>query len=331
MKKLLVSLAALLLVITVMPAALAVSTGGGITPDITPEHYAPRIWMCDSRVVYDDATEPGRISGDGQRLVERINNYAFEGEQIKWDVLVQDKNGVEKIEHVFATVGDQQGEGNDVEVNCQRKFVRDRERIPESCNARILEEQLHEFDADTMDENEFWFLNPVIALNIDGDLTFEDVRPGTSSYSDTLLVGNEADVSSGVLLDMFISGTDFYDSSSSHAACPDTNQLSLSAFRYFATNGAYSTSADLENDAVDGDRDTDAEGYVNIEYGIGFNNPDPFYNNAEILQAPMVGPYYPGNILAPGAEMALTFRLNLPEPCNGDFDSGSIFFWGEAI
>ena len=366
MKKLLVSLAALLLVITVMPAALAVSTGGGITPDITPEHYAPRIWMCDSRVVYDDATEPGRISGDGQRLVERINNYAFEGEQIKWDVLVQDKNGVEKIEHVFATVGDQQGEGNDVEVNCQRKFVRDRERIPESCNARILEEQLHEFDADTMDvyeclftvetadsmygefwitvevtdidglsatmdENEFWFLNPVIALNIDGDLTFEDVRPGTSSYSDTLLVGNEADVSSGVLLDMFISGTDFYDSSSSHAACPDTNQLSLSAFRYFATNGAYSTSDDLEQDGVDFDRDKDAEGYVNIEYGIGFNNPDPFYNNAEILQAPMVGPYYPGNILAPGAEMALTFRLNLPEPCNGDFDSGSIFFWGEAI
>ena len=29
--------------------------------------------------------------------------------------------------------------------------------------------------------------------------------------------------------------------------------------------------------------------------------------------------------------MALTFRLDLPEPCNGDFDTGSIYFWGEAI
>src|SRR3989338_3941567 len=117
MKKLLVSLAALLLVITVMPAALAVSTGGGITPDITPEHYAPRIWMCDSRAVYDDATEPGRISDDGQRLVERINNYAFEGEQIKWEVLVMDKNKIDQNIDVYATIGDVQGEGNDIEVN----------------------------------------------------------------------------------------------------------------------------------------------------------------------------------------------------------------------
>jgi hypothetical protein len=38
-----------------------------------------------------------------------------------------------------------------------------------------------------------------------------------------------------------------------------------------------------------------------------------------------------GNVLTPGSEMALTFRLDLPEPCNGDFDSGSIYFWGEAI
>ena len=29
--------------------------------------------------------------------------------------------------------------------------------------------------------------------------------------------------------------------------------------------------------------------------------------------------------------MAVTFRLALPEPCNGDFDTGQLFFWGEAI
>jgi hypothetical protein len=29
--------------------------------------------------------------------------------------------------------------------------------------------------------------------------------------------------------------------------------------------------------------------------------------------------------------MALTFKLDLPEPCIGDFDSGKIYFWGEAI
>jgi len=135
----------------------------------------------------------------------------------------------------------------------------------------------------TMVENEYWFLNPEIALAIDGDLAFENVRPGSYSYSETLLVGNDAEAGSGVMLDMFITGTDFYDSSSSGARCPDTNQLSLDAFRYFVTNGAYSSFDDLNNDFVDADRNTDVEGYTNIEYGIGFNDPDPFYDNAEIL------------------------------------------------
>lgn len=355
-----------LLVFSAFPSVKANEFGVDITPDIQTEDFAPLVWMCDHRVVYDDATEPGRVSGDGDPLVERLNNYAFEGEQIRWKVLVMDKNGVEKISDVYATIGPTQGEGNEIQVNCDRSGFRP-ENIPASCNARIWEEELTEFDSDTMefydctftvetpdsmygeywitveaqdldgllgtmDENEFWFLNPAIFLSLEGALTFEDVRPGTSAYSSTLLIGNDADAGSGVLLDMFISGTDFYDSDSSGAMCPTTNQLSLSTFRYFATSGAYSTSTDAEFDPVDGDRDCDAEGYCNIEYGIGFNNPSPFYDNAEILQAgPAPGPYYGANILAPGAEHALTFRLNLPEPCNGDFDTGSIWFWGEAI
>lgn len=366
MRQILVSLVALILVASVMPSALAISQGVPITPDINTEDFAPHVWMCDNRVVKDDGVEYGRISEDGDELVERINNYAFEGEQIRWKVLVMDKNGIEKVRDVYATVGDSQGEGNPIEVNCQRTGWRP-ERIPDSCNARILEEELHEFDRDTMDfyectltvetpesmygefwitveaedndgllgtmdENEYWFLNPVVALSLDGEMTFENVRPGTDSYSETLLIGNDADAGSGVLLDMFITGTDFYDSSSSGAMCPTTNQLRLEAFRYFVTNGAYSTSDDLEIDTAGSvSRDSDAEGYVNIEYGHGFNDPSPFYDNAEILQFPHVGPYYPGNILAPGAEMAITFKLSLPEPCNGDFDTGAIFFWGEAI
>ena len=418
-----------LLVLAVMPAVLAVSVGSGITPDITTEDFAPRIWMCDSRVVLDDNTEPGRkdygavfaqkieicdpdgplsttksyceavcdgnpdyyceakcLRADaemdaqdepaqhcpilkGNELLERLNNYAFEGEKIEWKVLVMDKNKVEQITDVIATLGDSQGEGNDVEVECVRLngFASPGDEILSSCNARIDEEELDEFDdqtmayyectltvetpesmfgenwitvevidADglsaTMDENEFWFLNPEIHLRIDGTLTFDDVRPGTQSYSNTLLVENDAELGSGVLLDMFISGTDFYDSSSSGARCPITNQLALTNFRYFVTNGAYSSATDANVDFSDGDRDTDVEGYTNIEYGIGFNNPDPFYDNAEILQSgPSLGPYYTANVLAPGAEMALTFKLSLPEPCNGDFDTGSIFFWGEAI
>jgi hypothetical protein len=289
-----------------------------------------------------------------------------------------DKNGKEKITDVFGTVGDVHVAGNDIEVNCNEiaGYAIPGEPIRDSCNARILEEDIDQFDPDTMayyectltvetpesmygeywitveatdadglsgtmDENEYWFLNPVVALSVEGDLVFDEVRPGTSSYSETLLVGNDADDGSGVMLDMFISGTDFYDSSSSGAKCPYTNQLLLGdgnsacedtdPFCYFATNGAYSTYTDPRSDD---------EGYVGIDYGIGFHDPESFYGTyagdptgREIMQVlgPGWGGYFYSNILSPGSEMALTFRLNLPEPCNGDFDSGAIYFWGEAI
>jgi|GEM_PF-981593 len=339
----------------------------GITPIIDVEEFPPRVWLCDSRAVYDDNTEPGRISGPGQPLVERINNYVFEGEQIQWTVFVMDKNKIDQGIDVYATIGKVQGEGNNIEVNCQR--ISSSNVNLESCNARIGEEHINEAEAirqgigdtfrctltvetpvsmhgeywvtveaqdldgllGTMDENEFWFLNPEIALNIEGDLGFDNVRPGTSSYSQTLLLGNGAEPSSGVMLDMFITGTDFYDSSHSGARCPTTNQLSLSNFRYFATNGGYSTYGAYP--APYFGPTADAEGYKGIAYGIGFNNPNPFYNKAEIIpkQNIATAPYYAANLLAPGAEMALTFKLDMPEPCNGDYDSGNIYFWGEAV
>jgi hypothetical protein len=360
MRKILSALLLVTLVLSVVPGVFAVSAGDGIGVEITTEDFVPQVFQCPTRVVLDDGTEPGRISEDGQFLVERMNNYAFEGEQIQWQVIVWDKNGLEKISDVYATIGSSQGEGNDIEANCV--FNQEVRVVPDSCNARILEEELgteqnpfadntagwytctltvetadsmygeywvtvEAEDLDgllgTMDENEYWFFNPMIALTIDGSLEFDNVRPGTSSYSETIAVGNDADEGSGVRMDMFISGTDFYDSSSSGAKCPVTNQLSLDSFRYFATHGAYSTQADARSDA---------EGYVGIGYGVGFNDPNPFYDAYEIMQSgPKNGPYYQSNIVSPGAEMSVTFRLDLPEPCNGDFDTGSIYFWGEAI
>src|SRR3989344_139326 len=142
-----------LLVISVIPGVIANDVGVGVGVDIITEDFEPLVWMCDNRIVFDDSTEPGRLfndptlcadqNGDGVPdcdLFERINNYAFEGEQIGWTVLVMDKNGVEKIEDVFATIGSSQGAGNDIEVNCQ--ITGGPDQIPASCNARILEEVL---------------------------------------------------------------------------------------------------------------------------------------------------------------------------------------------
>ena len=426
MKKLFSLITMAMLVMSILPVVFATDVGIGITPDIATEDFEPLVWGCDSRLVTDDNTEPGRdttvlgcsgatlnVSGEdsetaaekacdavggtydsganglpssdtctnvpydnkedceensgswslvGEVLTERKQNYAFEGEQIAWTVLVMDKNGINKIEDVFATIGATQGAGNDIEVNCvPTAYLAKGTTIDTTCNARIGEEILETVpeanmmatytctftvetvesmdgeywvtveatDLDglsgTMAENEYWYFNPTIGISIDGDLDFSDVRPGTASYSTTLLIGNDADSGSGVMMDMFISGSDFYDSSSSGAMCPTTNQLSLDAFSYYATSGAYSSQDDLRADA-----DPQGENYVPIEYGIGFNNPNPFYDTNEIIQT-TTGDYSDGNVLSPGSEMAITFRLMLPEPCNGDFDEGSIYFWGEAI
>jgi hypothetical protein len=334
MKTLLSLLVMALLVLSVTPGILAVNVGTGITPEINTEDFAPLVWLCD-REVADDLVEPQLYDAP------RFNNYAFEGESITWEVLVMDKNGKEKISDVFATIGDVQGDGNDIEANCVRKNT---QVSPfEQCEATILEEHVQwnsdlmavyecqltvetpdsmygEFwatveaeDMDgltgTMAQNEYWFLNPTIALSIDGDLVFDDVRPGSVARSSTLLVGNDADDGSGVLLDMYISGSDFYDSSSSGAMCPVTNQLSLAQFTYDVVNGQFQS--------------TDQA----IRWG------DNIFQAGRMMDGVLFGDATANgaNFLAPGAEMSVTFQLDLPEPCNGDFDTGDIFFWGEAI
>lgn len=346
-------------------AATDVGTGVGIT--VNTQQFAPKVWMCDNRSVRDDNTEN---SLNGLNLSERKNNYAFEGESIHWTVLVMDKNKIEDVQDVVGTVGPSQGAGNDVEVECER-IVGDPfgdSNVPASCNAQIGQEKIvgegafnsqvmafydcrltvetadsmhgeyfltvEAKDAEglsgTMAENEFWFLNPTIALAIDGNIAFDDVMPGTDSYSQTVLVGNDAEAGSGVMLDMFISGTDFYDPSSSGAMCPGTNQLALTNFRYFVTNGAFVSKSPTTFD-------TDAEGYTSIPYSTDISGAKRImrWNNAPRGASPSSSvveqDWNNGNALTPGAEMALTFKLSMPEPCNGDFSAGQIFFWGEAI
>ncbi|HIH39074.1 TPA: hypothetical protein HA245_09130 [Candidatus Woesearchaeota archaeon] len=406
--KLKAAILSLVLILGMLPFAAAetVTVGSGVGINVGIEDFVPRIWMNpESRILT-------RNPQDGSaEAVERVNNYAFEGEQIVWDVLVWDKNGIEKISDVRVTLGVTQGEGNDVEANCDLTAIyADGDALDTFWNARIDEEVIEEFDADTMatytctltvetplsmqgeywvvaevedldgllgtfDENEYWFFNPEVAISIDGTVDFGDeVRPGTVSYSDTLRITNDVEAGSGVLLDMMISGTDFFDPASQGSKCPVSNVLRLNNggtegvyehdfpagdlgtmtigdqfvcdqdgdlavdgtdgatgvdhLCYFATNGAYQTG----NDA--GRRD--AEGYVGIPYETG--NPD---DRAPIISSSVVGVdgdvilgdvhYFAGNVLTPGADISLTFKLALPEPCNGDFSDGSLFFWGEAI
>ena len=127
--KLKAAILSLVLILGMLPFAAAetVTVGSGVGINVGIEDFVPRIWMNpESRILT-------RNPQDGSaEAVERVNNYAFEGEQIAWTVLVMDKNKIDQNIDVYATIGDSQGEGNDIEVNCQRvgwQEGKDRKRL----------------------------------------------------------------------------------------------------------------------------------------------------------------------------------------------------------
>jgi hypothetical protein len=353
-------LTAVLVFALMLSSVLAVGVGTGVGVVIEPEQFAPRVFMNPvSRIVLDDYNEPGAITGGEEEMTERIENYAFEGEQISWDVLVWDKNGKEKIEDVYVRLSDSINSIDFIEANCREDS--------ESSSLRNLSgliyegEEMIEWNIDTMRwyncvltvetpasmhgeffaaavatdlnglsdefaENELWFLNPVIALGLSGDLNFGVVRPGSVVLSDTLVLTNNAEAGSGVLLDMFIAGTDFYDPSHSGAMCPTSNVLRLTNFEYYASLGAYNTCTHSAG--------ADAQCYVGIPYYVDGAGDTGNNNFQRIVDGTPVafGVYPAGNVLSPGADMSLNFKLSLPEPCNGGpFSDGEIRFFGEAI
>jgi len=396
MKKL---LSLLTMALLVMPMVLAAGVGTGLGGDIEVEEFDPLVFQCGQRVLVDEDIQPWRITGDGNPMTERAQQYLFEGERYQVDVLVFDKNKIEDMTVDLVLEGEEycttacvpQFDGGCEEVetcvpyddfteNCERATV-----YYDDCNVRIGEER-PAYDATIMQgyrctidiqpseqmygsfwmtveatssltdldgsyaEIARWFINPVISLAIEGDLSFDEVRPGTASYS-TVLLENEAE--GGVLLDMFVTGKNWpsYDTMPL-ARCQDldgsgnevggfVNYLPLGAFRYYAENGAYSTRDDALTDNAAYDtgvsRAKDAEGYVNIQRQLNAGFQEEMFDEAEVIQAGGLinGAGYSANVIYPGsAGMSVTFRLELPEPCYGNFESesdGSIFFWGEAI
>jgi hypothetical protein len=381
MKKAISVLVAVITVLSMLPLAFAetLTVGSGIGVGVSVENFVPQIFMDPHhRIVWENAADGSSVA------YERIENYAFEGEQIQWDVVVWDKNGIDKVKDVYVTVGPVAGEGNPTQANCQWNTRTD---APGSIGAWDVETPNLQFDPLTMrwytciltvepsvsmaghywvaaevedlsgqkatfDEKEYWFFNPTVSIGVTGALNFGTVRPGTRAYSTTLVVTNNAQAGSGVLLDMAISGTDFYDLTpgGSGAKCPDSNVLRLNSgggslcqmtcvsktgvnvapekggqdnFCYFASNGAYTTAGSFFR--------ADNEGYVGIPYETG--DPD---DRVQIISGPTIAAgHFAGNVLSPGADMSITFRLDLPVPCNGAFGtypgSGQIYFWGEAI
>ena len=262
--------------------------------------------------------------GDGN-IIDPPRSYLFEGEQLDFYVQVFYSSGVDQLDYhnVYVTTNGykmvyciESGKINDQLKNyhCILTIETSESMHGDSAMAVVVKSIDGE---EKMIELGRWFLNPYISIGFTSDTAKFNILNGTSrSYSDTISVINTVEEGSEVKTVMYISG---YQTGSGSCS------VNLDNLYYYAENGVYNTLNDPR---------ADEEGYVQINYGIGLNNPFNFYNGYELIQVqginlPSDEPYYyPANSLSPEDNMTLKFRLNVPAPCTGNFDVGRVFIFG---
>ena len=213
----------------------------------------------------------------------------------------------------------------------------------------VMAENQHTGTEAVYDEVHPLYLNPVVALSISDELDFGDeILPGRAYYSNTVIT-NEG--YGGVPLDLFITGSDWESIGSTVSECQNVdgtgfpigglvNHIPLGAFTYYAQHGDYSSWDEVPTDTNTYDttvvRTRDAEGYINIHKLLNSGFEESMFDEAEVLQAG--GPVYAGlgyraNVIYPDETgMGMTFKMELPVPCYGNYDgSDAIQIWGEAI
>ena len=160
-----------------------------------------------------------------------------------------------------------------------------------------------------------------VSISIDSnEILFNYVKNSKISYSQDLAIANTAEYGSGVLLDLFITGTDFYDTTNKYSYCDGLKKLSLSRIKFFASKGNYNTR---------GLPDADDEGYRPIKTTEPFSSN--FYQNKDILPKGPVGSYFWGNLLSSEEKLNISFKIDIPKYCKGNFNNGSIYLWAEAV
>lgn len=310
------------------------------------------------RVLSDPRYFNGVLPENGN-FVTRTNNYAFTGEQIQWKVLLWDKNGVpEKINDVFAGWVEQTNGPLDPEMQVNCEFIGPISEETTLANLgypnvrRPIDQEAQVYgNADTMGEYlctltiepschgqkwlgvkaidldgntgvlpnaESWFCNPELDLTVSGTISFGELGSGEQGSS-KFSVENSAEDGSGVQVVLAISGTDFYDPTSSGAMCSTSNQLKLQGEANQPNTGFWYSAVMGSNSVAN----------KKIPYGNVISKADPVFSSGEGKV-----PNWEMNQLvpmSPGSEATMTLYLGIPQPCNGQFTDGSIYLYSWAI
>lgn len=329
-----------------------------INPIYTESAFTPLVFlnMDGGRVLVDD---PYGFFANGD-ITKRENNYAFTGEQITWEVLVWDKNGVpEKISDVYSGWSDQVNGAlpPEIQANCQMGTqLEDGANLADAGYPNVRrsgdQEAQVNFNSQTMGiysctltieptcHGQKWFgvevedLSGLTSQMQEAESWFCNPSldlgiSGSLNFGElgsgeqgsaTISVENQAETGSGMEIVLAISGTDFYDASPSGGMCPTSNQMKLQGDGTGFTTGFWYT-------AVQG---ANSVGAKRIPYGTSIVDSDPIFSSSSASNSwkKWSGALTPMSV---GSEASITFHLGIPQPCNGEFTNGDIILYGLAI
>ena len=270
------------------------------------------------------------IDVDGINILDaRFGQYAFTGEQIKFNITVRDPRGAEDIGYVKLLIGEEQ------EVLCNptyyydgpcngfgpfnndtdRTFVCELTVEPDWYGEKELAIAVFDInDNPTLGlHKETWFFNPAISLSVetsdDQPIRFEKGGPGDIVHSlNRMIIRNFGE--GGVNLWMYMAGTDFYGIGVTK--CPTTNRLDIEDWMQFQ---AWSGTISGDWTYMSEYDENDACSLSGTCYG----------------GVPLPGSAPFNNILTNNGILEVQFKLEYPMPCIGKFGAASIIIIGKAI
>jgi len=355
MKKFLTIILSVLLAVT--PAVLADSIPQGAAPGNLP----PYIYMITS--AYDICSDDGVYGGsrpDGFDLQSdgcldlnpelRYEEYAFSGEQLIWEIVVRDLNGVDDISYLKLTVDGYTealceeitvGRNNPVEYpwttqipekghapaefdSAFDKFYRCVLTVEPSwygesvVNVEAYDQQ-GAVSTDSISQS--WFFNPAVFLDLDTNngapgITYEPGFPGETVFSENkLMVTNLAE--GGVDLWAFIAADDLTDPTHSGAKCPVSNVLDVDGYGEWDGMDYRCKIGTMEDDTW---RDITNK-----------DNTDTCTRRSCVNANPLVMGSGQTSVIYNMKTAECQFKLQYPVPCIGDFSQGLIHIIVRAV
>jgi len=176
--------------------------------------------------------------------------------------------------------------------------------------------------------------NPSLALALTGGpVDFGSTSPGSTAISTTVYLENDAEDGSGVVMDMYIAADDYFaDPTNPSAFCGTGNGIPYYQFKYYATKGSINSGSNDNFFPALGATVNDPNIPINIctadvdEFTYLTSHSGEIDDMCRILNWER-----DWSLLNQGGEMSITFKLEVPDPCYGNFTDGQFRFVGRVV